>query len=139
VAIDPDEPLDLLTERRQVRGLGDGAVAGVLVLLGEAEIVDRAREADGVGAEEDAEEAVEGAADLRDERRHVGGAERDAGGADDLAAVLLDLLDVRVTRRLTPRVVEARDVPLLAPLVYTIRRDRDGPRRRVAEGPGHVA
>src|SRR5712691_3402508 len=99
IAVDPDEPLDLLAQRRQVRGLGDGAVARVLVLLGQPEVVGGAREVDGVGTEEDAEEAVEGAGDLRDERRHVGGAERDAGGADDLAAVLLDLLDVRVTRR----------------------------------------
>src|SRR5262245_33824359 len=53
VAVDAHEPFDLLPERRQVRGFGDGAVAGVLVLLGEAEVVDSVREADGVGAEED--------------------------------------------------------------------------------------
>src|SRR5215510_6720721 len=50
VAVDAHEPFDLLTERRQVRGLGDGAVAGILVLLGEAEVVDGAREANGVRA-----------------------------------------------------------------------------------------
>ena len=119
--------------------LRDGAVARVLVLLRQAEVVNRAREVDGVGAEEDAEEAVEVPADLRDERRHVGGAQRHTGGADDLAAVLLDLFDVRVAGRLAPRVVEKRDVPLLAHLVDEVRRDRDGLRRRVVERPEDVA
>src|SRR6266850_7046350 len=138
VAVDADEPLDLLAQRRQVGRLRDGAVAGILVLLGQTEVVDRAREVDRVGAEEDAEETVEATADLRDERRHVGGAERHTGGADDLAAGLLDLLDVRVARRLAPRVIEERDVPLLAHLVDQVRRDRDGLRRRVVERPEDV-
>src|SRR5207244_13311583 len=92
-------------------------------------------EVDGVRAEEDAEEAVEAPADLRDERRHVGRAQRDTRGADDFTAVLLDLIDVRVARGLAPRVVEEGDVPLLAHLLPRIRGHRDRLGRRVVEGP----
>src|SRR5262249_4495070 len=59
VAVDADEALDLLAQRRQVCRLRDGAIAGVLVLLREPEIIDGVREADAIGAEEDAEETVE--------------------------------------------------------------------------------
>src|SRR5262245_6735406 len=135
VAVDPDEPLDLLAERRQVGRLGDGAVAGILVLLGQPEVVNGAREVDGVGAEEDAEQSVERAADLRDEWRHVSGTERHAGGPDDLTTVLLDLLGVRITRGLPPRVIQVREVPLLAHLVDEVWRDRDSLSGRVVEGP----
>src|SRR5215510_8771328 len=139
VPVDADEALDLLPQRRQMRRLRDGAVAGVLVLLRQAEIVDRVREADGVGAEENAEETVEVAADLRDEGRHVGRPERNAGGAHDFATVLLDLLDVRVSGRLAPRIVEEPEMPLLAELADQIRRDRDRLGRRVIERPEDVA
>ena len=98
VAVDADEAFDLVAERRQVGRLGDGAVAGPLVLLGHAEVEGLVADRHAVLAEEDAEEAVEVAGDLGEERRHVGGAERDAGGADDLAAGLLDL--ARRRRRL---------------------------------------
>src|SRR5262249_57993254 len=116
----------------------DGAVARVLVFLGKTEVVDRIREADAVGAEEDAEEAVELSRDLRDERRHVGGAERDARRLDDLTTILLDLLKVRVAGRLPPSVVEICYVPLLAHLIDQVRRDGDRLRRSVVEGPKDV-
>src|SRR6267143_1674024 len=135
VAVDADESLDLLAQGGQVRGLRDGAVARVLVLLGEPEVVDRVREVDGVGSEKYPEDAVEDAGDLRDERRHVGRPERNTGRLDDLAAVVSDLLEVRVPRRLTPRIIEIGDVPLLAHLPDQVRRDRDGLSRRVVEGP----
>src|SRR6266508_3645934 len=137
VAVDADESLDLLAQRRQVRGLRDGAVACELVLLGEPEVVDRAGEVDGVRAEEDPEETVEAPADLRDEWSNVGGAQRHAGGADDLAAVLLDLFDVCVARGLAPRVVEEGDVPLLAHLPDQVRGDRHRLGWRVVEGTEH--
>src|SRR5437667_90218 len=95
--------------------------------------------ADPVRAEEDAEQPVEVARDLREERRHVRGPERNAGAADDLAPGLLDLLDVGVTGGLAPGVVEIRDVPLLAHLVDQIRREGHGLGGRVVEGPEHVA
>ena len=91
VAVDADEALDLAAEGRQVHGHRDGAVAGHLVLLGEAEVEALGAEGDALRAEEDPEQPVEGAADLREERRHVRGAERDAGRTHDLAAGLLDL------------------------------------------------
>src|SRR5665213_4115058 len=105
VAIDADEAIDLVAEAGQIARLGDRAIAGKLVLLGEAEIVGLGADGDTVLAEEDREQAVEAAGDFRQERRHVGGAERDAGGADDFTAVLLDLGGVGVTRRLTPGVI----------------------------------
>src|SRR6266446_963530 len=85
VPVDADESLDLRAQRGQVRGFRDGAIARIFVLLGEPEVVDGVREVDGIGAEEDPEEAVEGAGDLCDERRHVRGPERDTGGLDDVA------------------------------------------------------
>src|SRR5438094_537845 len=113
VAVDPDEALDLVAERREMRRLGDGAVARVLAVPEQSEIEGLVGERHRIGAEHDREDAVEGARDLGDERRHVRGAERDRRGADDLAAVLLDLLGVGVTRRLARRVVEIDDVPLV--------------------------
>ena len=138
VAIDAHEALDFLAERGQVRRLCDGAVARVLRLLEEPQVVRLVGERDGVRAEHDGEEPVEGPGDLRDERGHVRGAERDAGRPDDLAAVLLDLLDVRVARRLAPRVVEEHDVPFLGDLVDEIRCERDCLRRGVVERPEDV-
>ena len=111
---------------------------GELVLLGQAEIVGLGGEGDRVGAEQDPEESVEVAADLGDERGHVRNAQRDAGGAHDLAAVLLDLLDVGVAGGLPPRVVEEHDVPLLRQLAGQVRREGHRLGRRVVEGPEGV-
>src|SRR5262249_55566568 len=80
VAVDAHEPLDLASQRRKVGGLGDGAVARPFVLLGQAEVEGLVADGHAVLAEEDAEQAVEIPGDLRQERRHVGGAERNAGG-----------------------------------------------------------
>src|SRR3989475_671082 len=139
VPVDADESLDLLAEGGQVGRLRDRAVARELVLLGQAEVVGLAGHDDTVCAEEDAEQPVEVAGDLREECRHVRGPERNAGAADDLAPGLLDLLDVGVTGGLAPGVVEIRDVPLLAHLVDQIRREGHGLGGRVVEGPEHVA
>ena len=79
----PTKPSILLPSAGQVGRLGDGAVAGPLVLLGQAEIEGLVADGDPVLAEEDAEEPVEVTGDLGQERRHVGRAERNAGGADD--------------------------------------------------------
>ena len=89
--------------------------------------------------EENAEQSVEVAADLREERRHVGSAERDAGGADDLATRFLDLLGVGVARGLAPGIVGIGDVPLLAHLVDEIRREGDRLRRRIVVGAEAIA
>ena len=78
----PMKPSILLPWRRQVGRLGYGAVADPLVLLGQAEVERLVGDRYAVLAEEYAEQAVEIAGDLRQERRHVGGAERNAGGAD---------------------------------------------------------
>ncbi len=95
-------------------------------------------EGDALGPEEDSEDGVEVAADLREERRQLGGAERDAKRAGDLAAVLLDLGDEGVLGRLAPRVVGVGDVPLLAHLVDHVRRRRHRLGRRVVERPEDV-
>src|SRR4029453_12098339 len=87
---------------------------------------------------EDPEEAVEVSGDLRDEWRHVGRTERNAGRLDNLAAVLLDLLKIRIPCGLAPRVVEIGDVPFLAHLVDQVRSDGNGLGRRVVEGPEDV-
>src|SRR5579885_3446298 len=116
VTVDGGEALDLVALRRQVGRLGDRAVAGHLVLLAEAEIVGLVDQCHAVLAEADAAQAVEVAGDFRQERRHVGRAERNAGGADHFAAVLLDRGGVGVAGRLTPRIVGVHDVPLLAHL-----------------------
>src|SRR5213594_636661 len=94
VPVDANESLDLLAEGGQMGRLRDRAVARELVLLGQAEVVGLAGHDDPVRAEEDAEQPVEVARDLREERRHVRGPERNPGAADDLAPGLLDLLDV---------------------------------------------
>src|SRR5207247_4901130 len=105
VAIDADEALDLVAERGKIGGLGDSAVARPFVLPGQAEIERLVADRHPVLAEEDAEEAVEGAPDLREERRHVGGAEWDAGGLDHASAGLRDLIDVGVAGGLPPCIV----------------------------------
>ena len=120
-------------------GLGHSAVARELVLLGQAEVVRLVHEGDGRPAEEDPEEAVEAALDLREERRHVGRAERDARGAHRLAARLLDLLDVGIAGGLAPCVVEVDEVPLLAHLVDEVRREGHRLRGGVVERPERVA
>ena len=132
VAIDADEALDLVAERRQVGRFGDGAVTGPFVLLGQADVEGLVADGHPVAAEEDAEETVELAGDLRQERRHVGGAERDARGADDLAAMFLDRLGIGVARRLAPGVIGIGDVPFLAQLAE-IRAEGHGLRRRAVE------
>src|SRR6266545_903624 len=139
VPVDADEPLDLLAEGGQMGRFRDRAVARELVLLGQAEVVGLAGHDDAVRAEEDPEQAVEVAGDLGQECRHVGGAERNAGAADDLASGLLDLLDVGITGGLAPRIVEVRDVPLLAHLVDQVGREGDGLAGGVVEGPEHEA
>ena len=115
VAVDADEAVDLVAERRQARGHRHRAVAGDLVFLGEAEVVALVDDVDRVLAEEDDEQAVEIAADLRQERRHVGGSERNAGGADDAAARLLDRLGIGVPGRLAPGVVGKGDDAISCP------------------------
>src|SRR5262245_45337081 len=86
VTVDSDKALDLVAERRQVGGFRDRAVSGPLILLGQSEIEGLVAYGDAVLAEENTEQAIEVAGDLRQERCHVGGAERNAGGADDLTA-----------------------------------------------------
>src|SRR5579883_1515806 len=116
VAIDADEALDLVAERGQVGGFRDGAVPGPLVFPGQAEIIDLVADRNAIRGEH-AKEAIKVAADLGEEGRHVGGAERDAGGADDLAARFPDLRHIGVARRLAPRVIGENNVPFLAHLV----------------------
>ena len=120
-------------------GLGDGAVTGELVLPGQTQIVRLGGQDHGVGAEEDAEEAVEVSADLGEERRHVGRPQRDSRSPDHLAAQLLDLLDVGVAGGLAPRVVEIRDVPLLPHLVDEVVGEGHRLGGGVVERPEHVA
>ena len=60
VAVDADEAVGLAAQGGQVDGHRDGAVAGELVLLGEAEVEALGDEGDALRAEEDAEEPVEG-------------------------------------------------------------------------------
>ena len=55
----PMKPSILLPSAGRLDGLGDGAVARPLVLLGQAEIEGLVADGDAVLAEEDAEQAVE--------------------------------------------------------------------------------
>ena len=112
----PTKPSILLPSAGRLVGSAMAPSPAHLVLLGEAEVVGLVADGHAVLAEEDAEQPVEIAGDLRQERRHVGGAERNAGGADDFAAVLLDLRGIGVARRLAPGIVGIGDVPLLAHL-----------------------
>ncbi len=135
----PMKPFDLVAECRQVGGFGNGAIARPLVLLGKAEVVGLVADGDAVLAEEDAEQPVELSGDLGEERRHVGGAERNSGGLDDFTAQLPDFLGVSVARRLSPGIVGIGDVPLLAHLVDEIGRDGYRLRRRKFVRPEAVA
>src|SRR6185369_8721387 len=101
-------------ERRKIGRLGNGAVASPFVFLGEAEVERLVADRHPVLAEEDSEQAVKIAGDLRQERSHVGCSERDAGGADDLAARLLDLVGISIASRLAPGIVGIGDMPALA-------------------------
>src|SRR5215470_9535652 len=116
VAIHAHEPVGLGPHRGQAGGHRDGAVAGDLRLLGNAQVVALVHERDALRPEEDPEEAVEVPADLTEEGGHVRGGQRNAGGAGHFATVLLDLLDVGVLGRLAPRVVRVGHVPLLGHL-----------------------
>ena len=138
VAVDANEALDFVAERRQVDRLGDGAIAGPFVLLGEAEVESLVADGDAVLAEEDTKHPIETSGDLREERRHVGGAERNAGGLDHLAALFPDLLRISVARGLAPGIVGVNEVPLLAHLVDKIGRDGHRLRRRIIESPEAV-
>src|SRR3990172_7508692 len=79
VAVDADEAVALGADGGQARGNRHRAIAGEAVLLREPEVVGLGGEGDALGAEEDPEQPVEAARDLREERRHVGRPERDAG------------------------------------------------------------
>src|SRR5262249_27295105 len=116
IAVDADKTLDLIAERPQVGRLDDPAVACPFVLLGEAEIEGLIADGHPVPAEEDSEQPVEIAADLREERRHVGGAERNPCSADDHAALFLDLLAVGGPGGLHPSIIGIGNVPLLGQL-----------------------
>src|SRR5262245_21828385 len=109
VAVDADEAVALAADGGEGRRHRDRPIAGDPIFLAEAEIVALRQERDALGTEEDPIEPVEAARDLGQKRRHVGRAEGDARGTDDLAAVLLDLGRERVLRRLPPRVVRERD------------------------------
>jgi hypothetical protein len=65
VAIDGDEPFDLVAEGGQIGRFANGAVAGPFVLFGNTEVVGLITNRHAVFAEEDAEQAVEIAGDLR--------------------------------------------------------------------------
>ena len=135
----PIKPSILCAERRQIGRFGDRAVAGPFVLLGQAEVVGLVAEGDGVGAERDREQSVEIAVDLGQERRRVGGAERNAGAADDLAALFFDLFGIGGAGRLAPGIVSVDDVPFLAQLADQIGRERDRLGRGVIVGAEAVA
>ena len=134
----PMKPSILLPSAGRLVEFGDSAVPGPLVLLGHAEIERLVADRHAVSAEEDAEEAVEVARDLGQERGHVGGPERDARGADHLAAGLPDLIGVGVAGRLAPGVVGEGDVPPLAH-AHEAGRECHRLRRRVVERPEGVA
>src|SRR5262249_56397236 len=99
-----------------VVGFTYGPITGKLVFFRQSKVVGLVDERDGIGAKHDSEDTIELTSDLGDERGHVSGAERDAGGAHHIAAVLLDLVNVGVARRLSPRVVEIDEVPFSAHL-----------------------
>src|SRR5574341_2074596 len=138
VAVDAHEALALGADRRQAGGHRHRPVAGEPVLLREPEVEALGDEGDALRAEEDPEQPVEVAADLREERGHVGGAERDSRGPHHLAAVLLDRLHEGVLGGLAPRVVGVGDVPLLAHLADHVRPRRDRLGRREVERPEGV-
>src|SRR5205085_1711999 len=118
-----DEALDLAAQSRKVGGFGNRAVAGPFVFLGQPEVIGLVADRDAVLTEEDAEQTVEAAGDLREKRRHVGGAERNAGGLDDFPARLLDLLAVSVPGRLSPGVIRVGDMPFFAQLADQVGRE----------------
>ena len=135
----PMKPSILLPWAGRLVELGDGAVADPLVFLGQAEVERLVGDRNAVLAEEDAEQAVEVAGDLRQERRHVGSAERNARGAGHLAALLLDLLGVGVLGGLAPGVVRVQDVPALADLAGHVGCKAHRLRRRIVERTEGVA
>src|SRR5215467_15839343 len=59
VSVDADKPFDLISQRREVRRLGDGTVAGEFVFLSEAQIIGLVADRYPVLAKEDREEAFE--------------------------------------------------------------------------------
>src|SRR5258708_5983271 len=138
VAIDADEALDFVAERRQIGRFRDGAVSGPLVLPGQTEIVDLVADGDPI-RREDAQEAIKVPSDLGEERRHVGGAQRNAGRTGALAACFPDLVHKGIPRRLAPRVVSKNDVPFLTHLADEMGSERDGLRRGVVGRPEAVA
>src|SRR5271167_992881 len=138
IAVDADKSLDLLAQRRQLGRGGDGAVAGKFVFLGEPKVIALIDKVDRIRAKENKKQAVEISTDLRQEGRHVGGAEWYAERADDLAAILLDAGRIGVTGRLAPGVVGISDVPALAELIYQVRGKRLRLRRREVEAAEHV-
>src|SRR4030095_999800 len=133
-AVDADKTLDLIAERPQVGRLDDPAIACPFVLLGEAEIEGLIADGHSVPAEENGEQPVEIAADLREDRRHVGRPERNSRSTDDYAALFLDLLGVGVASGLAPSIIGIGDVPLLAQLDER-RCERHRLRRCVVEWP----
>src|SRR5262249_62105615 len=94
VPVDANEAIDLVAGRGKIGGLGDGTIAGPLVLPGQAEVERLVADGHAVLAEEDAEHPVETSGNFRQERRHVGGAERGAPWFDVRAARLFGFLDI---------------------------------------------
>src|SRR5262249_19415579 len=64
VAIDADETLDFVPERRKIGGLSNGAVTSPFVLLGEPKIEGLVTDGHAIFAEKDAEQPVERAGNL---------------------------------------------------------------------------
>ena len=140
IAVDADESQRLLPLRWQIgAGHHGGPVTGKAVLVVQTQVIGLGDHVDAVLAEKDHEQSVEIAPDLAEKGHHVGGAERDAGGADHLAALALDADPVGVARRLAPGVIGEKDMPLLADLVYQVGRKRHRLRGGEIERPKGIA